>query len=226
MNQPIKFAKTDGGDAVGELVAPEGDGKAPGVVLIQEWWGLNEQIRDVAARLAHEGFVVVLPDLYHGRSTTDPGEAQKLMMALDWKAAVAELGGAVTYLQNHPRCSGNVGVMGFCLGGALTFATAATSDAVKAAVAYYGLASQESFDHSKIKAPVMAHFASKDDWAKPEKAEALAEAMKARGQSIELHIYDAQHAFANDARKEVYAADAAALAWSRTTEFFHRHLGG
>jgi carboxymethylenebutenolidase len=180
MYQPIKFAKTGGSDAaaVGELVAPESDGKAPGVVLIQEWWGLNGQIRHVAARLAREGFVVVLPDLYHGRWTTDPTEAQQLMMALDWKEAVAELGGAVTFLQNDSRCNGNVGVMGFCLGGALTFATAATSSDVKAAVAYYGLASQESFDHSKIKAPVLAHFASKDGWAQPDKAAALADAMR------------------------------------------------
>jgi carboxymethylenebutenolidase len=225
MYEPIKFAKTGGGDAVGELVAPKGDGKAPGVVLIQEWWGLNGQIRHVAARLANEGFVVVLADLYHGRWTTDPGEAQQLMMALDWRMAVNELGGAVSFLQNHPRCNGNVGVMGFCMGGALTFAMAATSEDVKAAVAYYGLASQESYDHSKIKAPMQAHFASKDGWAKADKAEALAEAMKARGQTIDLYVYDADHAFANDVRKEVYAPEAAALAWSRTTEFFHRHLG-
>lgn len=225
MYQPIKFAKTGGGDAVGELVAPKGDNKAPGVVLIQEWWGLNGQIRHVAARLVREGFVVVLPDLYHGRWTTDPGEAQKLMMALDWPGAIAELGGAVKFLEQHPRCNGNVGVMGFCMGGALTFATAITSSDVKAGVAYYGLAPQDSFDHAKIKAPMMAHFATKDGWAKADKAQELADAMKARGQSIELHIYEADHAFANDVRPEVYAPDAAALAWSRTTEFLHRHLG-
>ncbi|MBK9262759.1 MAG: dienelactone hydrolase family protein [Polyangiaceae bacterium] len=225
MYEPIKFAKTGGGDATGELVAPEGEGKAPGVVLIQEWWGLNGQIRHVAAKLAREGFVVAIPDLYHGRWTTDAGEAQQLMTALDWSVAVAELGGAAAFLQNHPRCSGNVGVMGFCLGGALTFATAATSPDVKAAVAYYGLASQESFDHSKIKAPMLAHFASKDDWASPDKAKALVEAMNARGQSIELHIYEAGHAFANEGRKDVYVPDAAALSWSRTTAFLHKHLG-
>jgi carboxymethylenebutenolidase len=225
MYQPIKFAKAGGGDAVGELVVPEGEGKAPGVVLIQEWWGLNGQIRHVAARLAREGFVVLLPDLYHGRWTTDPGEAQKLMMSLDWKEALAELGGAVKFLEGHERCSGNVGVMGFCMGGALTFATSVTSADVKAGVAYYGLAPQDSFDHSKIKAPILGHFARKDGWAKADAAEALAAEMKARGQSIELHVYDADHAFANDVRKEVYAPDAAALAWSRTTEFLHRHLG-
>lgn len=225
MYQPIKFAKTGGGDAVGELVAPEGSGKAPGIVLIQEWWGLNGQIRHVAARLAKEGFVVLLPDLYHGRWTTDPGEAQKLMMGLDWKEALAELGGAVKFLEHHARCSGNVGVMGFCMGGALTFATAATSSDVKAAVAYYGLAPQDSYDHSKIKAPMMAHFATKDGWAKADIAKALADAMHARGQSMELHVYEADHAFANEVRPEVYAPDAAALAWSRTTQFFHKHLG-
>lgn len=225
MYHPTKFAKAGGGDAVGELVAPEGSGKAPGVVLIQEWWGLNGQIRHVAAKLAREGFVVLLPDLYHGRWTTNPEEAQKLMMGLDWKEALAELGGAVTYLQNHPRCSGNVGVMGFCMGGALTFATAVTSENVKAGVAYYGLAPKDSFDHAQIKVPMMAHFASKDGWAKADLAEALAAEMKGRGQSIELHVYDADHAFANEVRPEVYNAEAAELAWKRTTEFFHRHLG-
>lgn len=225
MYQPIKFAKTGGGDAVGELVAPEGEGKAPGVVLIQEWWGLNGQIRHVAARLAREGFVVALPDLYHGRWTTDPAEAQQLMTSLDFKGAVAELCGAVTFLQQHARCNGNVGVMGFCMGGALTFATAATSPDVKAGVAYYGLAPQDVFDHANIKAPILAHFASKDGWAKADKAQELADTMKARGQSLELHVYDADHAFANDVRPEVYAPDAAAQAWKRTTEFLHRHLG-
>lgn len=225
MYQPIKFAKTGGGDAVGELVAPKGEGKAPGVVLIQEWWGLNGQIRHVAARLVREGFVVVLPDLYHGRWTTDPAEAQKLMTSLDFGGAVAELCGAVKFLESHARCNGNVGVMGFCMGGALTFATASTSPDVKAGVAYYGLAPQDVFDHSKIKAPMMAHFASKDGWAKPDVAQELASAMNARGQTIELHIYDADHAFANDVRPEVYAPEAAALAWKRTTEFLHRHLG-
>lgn len=225
MYQPIKFAKVGGGDAVGELVAPEGEDKAPGVVLIQEWWGLNGQIRHVAARLARAGFVVLLPDLYHGRWTIDPAEAQKLMMGLDWKEALAELGGAVKFLEGHERCSGHVGVMGFCMGGALTFATAITSADVKAGVAYYGLAPQDSFDHSKIKAPILAHFARKDGWAKADAAEALAAEMKARGQSIDLHVYDADHAFANDVRKEVYAPEAAAIAWSRTTEFLHQHLG-
>jgi carboxymethylenebutenolidase len=210
---------------VGELVAPEGTGKTPGVVLIQEWWGLNGQIRHVAARLVQEGFVVLLPDLYHGRWTIDPEEAQKLMMGLDWKEALAEIGGAVKFLEHHPRCTGNVGVMGFCMGGALTFATAVTSPDVKAGVSYYGLAPRDSFDHAKITAPMMAHFATKDGWAKPEKAEELARAMKARGQTMELHIYEADHAFANDARLEVYVADAAALAWKRTTEFLHQHLG-
>jgi carboxymethylenebutenolidase len=225
MYQAIKFAKAGGGDATGELVAPEGEGRAPGVVLIQEWWGLNGQIRHVAAKLAREGFVVAIPDLYHGRWTTDAGEAQQLMMALDWPVAVAELCGAVTFLQSHSRCTGNVGLMGFCLGGALTFATAATSSDVKAAVAYYGLASQESFDHSQIKAPVMAHFASQDDWAKADKAQALADQMNARGQSMELHVYEAGHAFANEARKEVYVPEAAELSWSRSTKFLHQHLG-
>jgi carboxymethylenebutenolidase len=224
MYEPIKF-ETKSGTATGELVQPEGEGKAPAVVLIQEWWGLNGQIRYVATKLAREGFLVAIPDLYHGRWTTDAGEAQKLMEGLDWPRALGEIGGAAAFLAAHPRSNGHVGVMGFCLGGALAFGAATLVPELEAVVPYYGLAPGDKFDYSKVKAPIQAHFGSKDEWARADGARAVMEQMHSRGQSMELHVYEAGHAFSHEARKDVYVPEAATLAWSRTIEFLHNHLG-
>ncbi len=225
MYEPIKFPTKSGADAPGELVLPEGVERAPAVVLIQEWWGLNGQIRHVAARLAREGFLVAIPDLYHGRWTIDAAEAQKLMEGLDWPRALEEIGGAAAFLAKHPRSNGHVGVVGFCLGGALSFAAATVLPELRAVVPYYGLAPSDKFDYGNVKAPILAHFASKDEWARPDLARTLTDEMHARGQSMELHVYEAGHAFAHESRKDVYVAECAALAWSRTTAFLHRHLG-
>jgi carboxymethylenebutenolidase len=222
---PIKFATKSGGTATGELVAPEGEGRAPAVVLIQEWWGLNGQIRHIAQKLAREGFLVAMPDLYHGRWTVDPEEAGKLMGALDWPQALDEIGGAAAFLEQHPRSNGNVGVVGFCLGGALAFASAVVVPELKAVVPYYGLPPAGKFDYSKVKAPILAHFAANDDWAKADAAKAVQDEMRARGQSMDLHVYQAGHAFSHEARKDVYVPEAAAQAWSRTVAFLHQHLG-
>jgi carboxymethylenebutenolidase len=225
MFEPIKFATKDGGDATGEMVAPEGEGRAPAVVLIQEWWGLNGQIRDIALKLAKEGFVVAMPDLYHGRWTTDADEAAKLMNALDWPRALDEIAGTATFLASHPRSSGNVGIVGFCLGGALSFAAATKVPELKAVVPYYGLPPAGSVDYTKVTAPILAHFASKDEWARADLAQALQAEMNGRGQAMELHIYEAGHAFSHEARRDVFVPEAAALAWSRTVSFLHQHLG-
>jgi carboxymethylenebutenolidase len=225
MFEPIKFATKNGGDATGELVAPEGSGRAPAVVLIQEWWGLNGQIRDVAQKLANEGFVVAMPDLYHGRWTVDAEEAAKLMNALDWGRAMDEIAGAAALLASHPRSNGHVGVVGFCLGGALAFAAATRVPELEAVVPYYGLPPAGSVDYTKVTAPILAHFASNDEWARADLARALEGEMKGRGQAMELHVYEAGHAFSHEARKDVYVPEAAALAWSRTVAFLHQHLG-
>jgi len=225
MFEPIKFATKGGGDATGELVAPEGEGRAPAVVLIQEWWGLNGQIRDVALKLAKEGFVVAIPDLYHGRWTVDAEEAARLMNALDWPRALDEIAGAATFLSSHPRSNGNVGVLGFCLGGALAFAAATKIPELKAVVPYYGLPPAGSVDYTNVKAPILAHFANQDEWARADLAQKLEAEMNGRGQSMELHVYEAGHAFSHEARRDVYVPEAAALAWSRTVAFLHKHLG-
>ena len=203
----------------GELAEPSGSDKAPALVLVQEWWGVNDHIRDLAERFAKEGFLVVAPDLYHGRTTKDATEAGKWMTELDTLAAVEEIGATLAYLKEHPRSNGQVGVTGFCLGGALTLASAAHLP-VAAAVAFYGIPPAEKADLSKITAPVMMHVGKKDNWVTPERAEGV----KKKVPGLELHLYDADHAFANDTRPEVYDAASAKLAWERTVAFLKKHL--
>lgn len=225
MTQKITFAARSGAQASGELVLPAGEGKAPAVVLIQEWWGVNDHIRSLLDRLASAGFVALAPDLYHGKVTRDPAEAGRLMTELDKPGAIEEIAGAVRYLAAHERSNGKVGVMGFCMGGALSFAAAAAVPELGAAVPFYGIPSPGP-DYSRVQAPILAHFAARDQWAKPEGAQQLKQQLEALGKSMELHVYDADHAFVNDTRPEVYNPAAAALAWDRSVEFLKQHLGG
>jgi carboxymethylenebutenolidase len=224
MTTRVSFKAKNGGDVSGELAEPSGAGKAPSVVLIQEWWGINDHVRDVVERLAKEGFLVVAPDLYHGRVTKDQAEAAKWMTELDSLKAVQEIAGAAAYLKEHPRGNGKVGVIGFCLGGALAFASACHVEGLSAVVPFYGIPPAEKVDYAKVTAPIMAHFAKKDDWATVAKAEEIKKQLDARKHPMELHAYDAQHAFMNDTRPEVYDEKNAKLAWERTIAFFKKHL--
>jgi carboxymethylenebutenolidase len=215
----IQFdAKTGKGE--GELFGAEG--KRPGVVLIQEWWGLNDHIRDVARRLANEGFVVLAVDVYHGKTTKDAGEASKLMGALDWPKAIAEIDGAVQHLR--ARTNGKVAALGFCMGGALTLAAACNVEGLAAAVPFYGLPDPKFADYDKVSAPILAHVAKKDAWVKPEAMEAIKKRIEARGGSFEMYVYPEDHAFFNDTRPEVYGKESAKLAWERTLGFLRKHL--
>lgn len=223
MAQKVAFKAKSDAEASGELVLPAGGARAPGVVLIQEWWGLNDHIRSLLDRLAAAGFVALAPDLYHGASTKDPEEAGRLMSALNKPAALDEIAGAVRFLAGHERANGKVGVIGFCLGGALAFAAAAAIPELRAVVPFYGLPSPEP-DYSRVKAPILAHFASRDDWAKPEGAEAIRAALASRGKWMDLYVYEADHAFMNDTRPEVYSPEAAKLAWDRSVAFLREHL--
>lgn len=215
MTKRISFSGIEG-----ELAEPSGSNKAPCLVLVQEWWGVNDHIRDLAQRFAKEGFVVLAPDLYHGTVTEDAGEASKLMTELDTLAAVKEIGAAVAHLKEHPRSNGKVGVTGFCMGGALTLASVSHLPDVAAGVAFYGIPPAEKVDYARITAPVMMHVGKRDNWVTP----ARAEEVKAKVSSLELHVYDADHAFVNDTRPEVYDAASAKLAWDRTVAFFKKHL--
>lgn len=224
MAENITFASKTGAETSGAIALPPGDGKAPGLVLIQEWWGLNDHIRSLVDRFAAAGFITLAPDLYHGKSTPDPNEAAKLMTALDGDRSIEEIAGAVSYLQKHARSNGKVGITGFCMGGAFSFRAATTIPELAAAVPFYGIPPAEKSDYSKVTAPIMAHFASRDQFVDPAKAEAIKKQLDARGQSMELFIYDADHAFMNDSRPDVYNAEAAKLAWDRTIAFLQKHL--
>jgi len=225
MTTQVSFKAKSGHQVTGALGEPTGSAKTGAVVLVQEWWGLNDHIKSLVDRLAAEGFVVLAPDLYHGVVTKDAGEAMKHMQALDTLKAVDEIAGAVSYLKEHARSNGKIGVTGFCLGGALTLATACHVPGIAAAVAFYGTPPDEKVDWSKATAPIMAHIASKDEWVTPARGEDVKKKIEAAGKtSVELHTYDAQHAFVNDTRPEVYSPENAKLAWDRTVGFFKKHL--
>lgn len=204
------------GEASGVLVTPDGAGKPPGVVVIQEWWGVNDQIKSVAERYAAAGFAAIVPDLYHGKITTDADEASRMMKALDFGKAVQEIAGAVAFL--HQRGSAKVAVTGYCMGGALSFAAAVNVRGLAAVVPHYGLPGD--LDWTKIDAPVQAHFAKHDDWATIAGAEKIKAAVKV---PMDLHVYDAQHAFCNDRRPDVYNPEAAKQAWDRALAFVRSH---
>jgi carboxymethylenebutenolidase len=204
------------GEASGVLVTPSAGGQPPAVVVLQEWWGVNDQIQAVAARYADAGFVALVPDLYHGKLAKDADEAGAMMKALNFGQAVQEIAGAVDFLRG--RSSGKVAITGYCMGGALAFASAVNVRGLAAVVPFYGLPGD--LDWSKIDAPVQAHFATHDDWATVAGAQKIKAAVKA---PMELHVYDAQHAFANDRRPEVYNPAAAKQAWDRALAFIRSH---
>ena len=228
MGETIEFP-SNGAIAGGYLAVP-GAGSGPGVVVIQEWWGLVPHIEDVCDRFAAEGFVALAPDLYHGTKVkpTEPDEAGKEMMALRMDRAATDLSGAVDELVR--RSSGStVGVVGFCMGGGLALVLAALRpDAVAACVSFYGLIPWPDAqpDFSRLAAPVLAHVAGEDDYFSPDEAAKLEGRLRALGKETDFHVYEgAQHAFFNDTRPEVHHAGASAEAWARTLDFLHTRLG-
>lgn len=217
--------KSNGGTTEGYLAVPaKGSGAA--VVVLQEWWGLVPHIKDVCDRFAREGFVALAPDMYHGEKTTSPDKAGKLLMALNVKQAEKDLRGAVSYLLNHEAVTGErVGTVGFCMGGALSLFAASKNEQVGACVVFYGIHPNIKPDLENLRAPVLGHYAERDKSVPVEQVRELEAKLKSFGKQVELHIYEnADHAFFNDQRPEVYKADAAQDAWRRTIEFFKKNL--
>jgi carboxymethylenebutenolidase len=197
----------------------------PALVLLQEWWGLNEAMRHTAQRLADVGYTVLLPDLYRGRVTTEPALASQWKAALDLEDVITQdLPACVHSLKQQAQPAGRIGVMGFCMGGALTVAAAARVAHVDAAVCFYGIPPLKLADPAHIRIPFMGHFALQDDWCTPQAARQLQAAMADAGQSPVIHTYDAQHGFFNHTRPEVYSAADADLAWQRSLAFLAHHL--
>ena len=224
MGELVDF-KANGQTASGYLAIPQ-QGSGPGVVVIQEWWGLVDHIKDVCERFANEGFVALAPDLYHGKTTKSPDEAGKLMMAMRIDEAEKDLSGAVQYLLDHDATTGDkAGVVGFCMGGALALYTATKNPNVGACVVFYGGHPNVKPDLPKLQAPVLGIYGERDKSVPPESVHRLEQQLKALGKKVDVIIYpNADHAFFNDARPAVYVPEAAADAWQRTIEFFRKHL--
>jgi carboxymethylenebutenolidase len=220
----IEFS-ADGRTTPGWLALPERGQKGPGVLVIQEWWGLVDHIKDVADRFAAEGFVALAPDLYHGDKTTSPDEAGRKLMALDIARAGADLVGAAEHLRSLPELEPKkVAAVGFCMGGQLALHGATLSPHVCASVDFYGIHPNVNPDFSRLSGPVLAHFGKKDDFVKEADAHALVERIRAAGGDVQAHFYEAGHAFFNDARPEAYDEGDAKLAWSRTLAFLRNAL--
>ncbi|MCH8948937.1 MAG: dienelactone hydrolase family protein [Chloroflexi bacterium] len=217
---------SNGNEAEGYLAMPA-SGSGPGVIVIQEWWGLVPHIKDICDRLAGEGFVALAPDLYHGETTAEPDEAGKLMMAMKIDEAAKDMSGAVDYLAGHDASTGGqVGCVGFCMGGGLSLYLASLKPEIGACVVYYGVLPGTQPDFAAIQAPVLGHYAENDDFASPAAARELEGNLKSLGKEVEFHIYPGtDHAFFNDTRADVHNADAAKLSWERTLPFFREHLG-
>jgi len=218
----IRFA-SNGGEAEGHLAEAPAGARRGGIVVIQEWWGLNDQIKRVADRLAAAGYDALAPDLFHGRVTKSPDEAQKLLMALDIARAERDLRGAVAHLRS--RTGQAPAVVGFCMGGALSlYAACAGGDEVAACIVYYGGHPKVRYDFDRLTAPVLGHWAEKDDFGNATRDAAAAE-LKRRGKTFEFHTYPGTpHAFANEDRPGVYQAAAAEEAWRRTLAFLAANL--
>ena len=230
MGSIVEFQRPDSKVLQGYLAEAAGGTKAPAIVVLQEWWGLNDQIRGVADRLSSAGFNALVPDLYRGKSTVESEEAHHLMSALDFgDAASQDIRGAVQFLKGR---STKVGITGFCMGGALTLLSLTQSPEIDAGVVWYGCPPLDYIDASKIRAPIMGHWATQDEFFKIDTVDALEEKLNAAKVDFEFHRYLAHHAFANEtavgpARTPATQYDPvwAQQAWDRTLHFFGRKLG-
>lgn len=226
----VSFQRPDGQSVQGYLAEPAQGSNAPAIVVIQEWWGINAQIRGVADRLASAGYQALVPDLYRGKLTVEAEEAHHLMTGLDFgDAASQDIRGAVQFLKTRAP---KVGVTGFCMGGALTLLALTQSPEIDAGVVWYGCPPLEYIDASKIRAPLLGHWATQDEFFKPETIDLLADKLGAAGVGFEFHRYLAYHAFANETAVGPGRIPAtqfdpvwAQQAWDRSLRFFGRHLG-
>ena len=224
MGQDITFARPDGDQATGYLA--DGGKDVPGIVLIQEWWGLIGQIKGLCDRLAGAGYNVLAPDLYGGTAIEyhDLEGAEREMNSLDFLSLTDQLvRGAARHLGKD---GAKVGLTGFCLGGAVTIIGAVRVPEITAAVCFYGIPPLEAADPRDIRVPFQGHFANTDDWCTPEAVDALDAALGASGSDFEIFRYDGQHGFMNQERPDVHDAAIAERAWARSLSFWAQQLGG
>ena len=230
MGTMVNFKRPDGQTVQGYLALPAQAAHAPAIVVIQEWWGLNEQIRGVADRLAAAGYQALVPDLYRGKLTLEAQEAHHLMEGLNFgDAASQDIRGAVQYLKTRAP---KVGITGFCMGGALTLLAMAQTPEANAGVVWYGCPPLEYIAADQITAPLMGHWGTQDAFFTIDTVDALEDKLRGASVSFEFHRYLAHHAFANETAvgpKRIpatqYDAVWAQQAWDRTFRFLGHHLG-
>src|SRR5437899_1034834 len=222
MGEMVQFKRPDGKTCPGYLATPKADAGVPGFVCIQEWWGLNDQIKKTADRPAEDGYRALVPDLYRGKVTKAADEASHMMKGLNFPdAAEQDIRGAAQYLKQSSK---KVAVGGFCMGGALTILAAVRVPEMDAGACFYGLPELPAAELKKIKIPLICHFANQDAWITPAKVNDFEAALKQSKSKFEIYRYDAQHAFMNETRPEVYAAASTKLAWDRTLKFLKSAL--
>lgn len=224
MGQRVEFPSN--GHTCQGYFAPAASGKGPAVVVIQEWWGIVPHIEDLVERFAKEGFTAIAPDLYHGKTTKSPDEAMKLLMELDVERAEREIAGAGAYLLSRPECSSRTyGVVGFCMGGALAQYAATKQENVGAAVSFYGGFKKITPQWENLRGPLLLIHGENDKGVPPEQGRELAAKLQELGKEVRVIVYsDADHAFFNDTRPEVYNPAAAADAWNETLELFRTNI--
>jgi carboxymethylenebutenolidase len=211
-----------GGATTAHVALPEGDAPSAAVVLIQEWWGVNDHIRDIAGRYAAEGYLCVAPDLYRGKVTKNAEEASKLMHALEAEDGLATIRSAVEETKRRYNVS-RAGITGYCMGGTFALRAACEITELDAAAPFYGdIPDEETL--SRLKVPTLFIAGERDQWITPEKVEGLKEAARRYNLPVEVVSYDADHAFFNDTRPEVYNPDAARDAWRRVLALFDNRL--
>jgi carboxymethylenebutenolidase len=221
MGEMVQFKRPDGKTCLGYLATPKAGAGAHGFVCIQEWWGLNEQIKKTADRLAEAGYRALVPDLFRGKVAKASDEASHMMANLNFPdAAEQDIRGAAQYLKESSK---KVAVGGFCMGGVLTILAALHVPETDAGACFYGLP-DVSAGFKKIKIPLVCHFANKDGWITPAKVNDFEAALKQSKSKFEIYRYDADHAFMNEARPQVYDAASAKLAWDRTLKFLKNVL--
>jgi carboxymethylenebutenolidase len=225
----VSFNRPDGKSVNGYLAEPASGSKAPGMVVLQEWWGLNDQIKGVADKLAKAGYRALVPDLFRGKTALDAKEANHLMTGLNFAdAAGQDVRGAVQYLKKTG--SPKVGVTGFCMGGALTILAAVNVPEMDAGVIWYGYPPLEYVDASKIKVPLLGHWGTEDQAFVIGGVDELEKKLRAANVKFEFHRYHTKHAFANETADQKkmemlkYDPKAAEIAWQRTMDFLAKHL--
>jgi carboxymethylenebutenolidase len=226
MGGMIEFKRN--GQRVGAYLArPQGAGPFPAVIVIQEWWGLDDHIKDVAERYTREGYVSLAPDLYRGKVTKDPNEAGKLMGALNREEAIKDLLGTVQHLKSLKEVRGDrIGVTGFCMGGTYALLLPCRTQDIRAAAPYYGEIPDER-TLTDLACPILYIYGDSDFWITQDDVKRLEVTLKKLNKPGEVKIYaGAPHAFFNDTRKDVYRATEAQDAWRRTLDLFAQHLKG